>query len=141
MVFPDGDDREVVCLIAPTNFAANFKPRIGRTLPVRTLDGHTIRMAYRFVREINLGFVILLRRRTATAEENEISQNPMAVTTPLHTVNTPSGFSWRAQILPHSLMHCTIVASCLEVLFSLAVHMATIATADRRRSQRTKFLR
>ena len=110
-------------------------------MSVLTLDGRTIGMAYRFVGEINLGFVILLRRRTATAEENERAQDPMAVTTPLHTVNTPSGFSWRAQILPHALMHRTIVASCLEVLFSLVVHMATIATVDRRRSQRTKFLR
>ena len=83
----------------------NFKLRIGSTVSVRALDGYAIGMAYRFVREINLGFVILLRRRTANAEENEISQNPMAVTTPVHTVNTPSGFSWRAQILPHALMH------------------------------------
>lgn len=48
-------------------------------------------MAYRFVGEINLGFVILVRRRTATAEENEISPKPTVVATALQAVNDPRG--------------------------------------------------
>ena len=50
-------------------------------------------MAYRFVGEINLGFVVLVRRRTAAAEENEISAKPTAVTTSLQAANVPFGFS------------------------------------------------
>ena len=62
-------------------------------------------MAYRFVGKIDLGCVVLVRRRTAAAEENEISPKPTAVTTPLQADNAPSGFSERAQILSHSRIH------------------------------------
>ncbi|MFP6795944.1 MAG: hypothetical protein VB933_02615 [Pseudomonadales bacterium] len=47
----------------------NFKLRIGSTVSVGALDRYAIGMAYRFVGEINLGLVVLLRRRTARAEE------------------------------------------------------------------------
>ncbi len=50
-------------------------------------------MAYRFVGEINLGFVVLIRRRTTAAEENEISQKPTVVTTLLQAVSTAFGLS------------------------------------------------
>ena len=63
-------------------------------------------MAYRFVGKIDLGSVVLVRRRTAAAEENEISQKPTAVTTSLQAANVPFGFSEPASgslVLPIAL--------------------------------------
>ena len=65
MDFPQGNDAQVVDSIAATQFAIDFKSRVAGTLSVHALQGDAIGMAYRFFREVNLGFVVLVGRCAA----------------------------------------------------------------------------